>query len=132
MSPRPAGHGIVTVVLDWKTSGVGLPPSNSNVPVWPLRSGRLPKVIEMAGPVGRHTAETGTENRLGVGGRVVVVVPPPPAVVVVLPAVVVVALTVVVVPPELVVVVAAVVVVALAVVVVAAAVVVVAFTVVVG
>ena len=72
MSPAPAGHGIVTVVLDWKVSGTEPPVLNDNVPVWPLRSGRLPKVIEMAGPLGKHTAATGTENSPGVGGRIVV------------------------------------------------------------
>jgi hypothetical protein len=97
MVPSPSGHGITTVVLDWKTSGVGLPPSNVRIPVIPLRSGRLPKVIERdATPFGGHTAATGTENSPGVGGFVVVV-PPPPVVVVVDFTVVVVAAAVVVV-----------------------------------
>ena len=61
-------------MLDWKTSGTdGAPVLNDSVPVWPSRSGRLPKVIEMTGlALGGHAASTLRANGVGVGNVVVV------------------------------------------------------------
>ena len=74
-----AGYGSNTVAPELKVSGrvsttVPLVSVNTSVPVWPVRSGRLPKVIEMYGSfsvVASQKAKTLRLNRLVVG-RVVV------------------------------------------------------------
>jgi hypothetical protein len=74
MSPPFVGQGTRTVVLDWKTSGtVVAVVSKLSVPVWPSRSGRLPKVIEIDGPspVVGHTPAAWTEKKPPVGNVVV-------------------------------------------------------------
>ena len=71
----------MTVLLDWKVSGVGLPPDERQGAGLPVEVGTVAEGDrDRRHPSAGHTAETWTENSPGVGGReVVVVVPPPPA-----------------------------------------------------
>ena len=56
-----------------KVSGIEPPVLNVSVPIWPLRSGRLPKVMAIVGTVpSGHSGSTSIANSLVVGNVVVV------------------------------------------------------------
>jgi len=65
---------MTTTLLVWKTRGTDPPLLNDRVPVWPSRSRRFPKVIEICGVLvaSSQKANTFTPNRLGLGNVVVV------------------------------------------------------------
>jgi hypothetical protein len=103
---------MLVVPPELNTSGIEPPVENVNVPVWPLRSGRTPKVMAIVGAVpSGHVGVTSMANSPGVGMLVLVDdvdevlvelvddVVDDELVVVVAPAVVVGAAVVVVVPP---------------------------------
>jgi len=65
----------MTATVDvWKTSVVEVPSLKESTPLWPLRSGRFPKVIEICGVFvcSSQNANTLTPNKLGFGNVVVV------------------------------------------------------------